>query len=94
MSVRGVSAFRARRCAQKTSYGSWAEAEEGALLLMEDLRDGKLPLKKEGNVMAYRCDVCGRWKIGHLPRPRNPFNYYRQFLNSRPMQLALLRARR
>ena len=54
-----------RRCRAKIVYGSWSEAEAAALVLMDDLRDGKLQRQKEGTVFAYRCDYCPHWHIGH-----------------------------
>src|SRR3990167_7043374 len=56
---------RPRRCPTKRTYPDWEIAEKEATLLLEDLRNGKLRIRKSGNVFAYCCSVCGRWHIGH-----------------------------
>lgn len=54
-----------RRCATKRQYAFWDEAEYEARELIEDLRDGKLPIKKGLRVQAYRCLFGEHWHIGH-----------------------------
>lgn len=39
---------RRQRCASKRSYATWAEAEDAAVRLLEDIRDGKLRNPKNG----------------------------------------------
>lgn len=46
-------------------YRSWTEAEDAAVTLIEDLRDGRLARQKGDNIFAYRCDYCPHWHIGH-----------------------------
>ena len=55
-----------QRCAGKRVYYSWKEAERAALCLIDDLRAGKLPRTSKGyNILAYDCDYCPYWHIGH-----------------------------
>ena len=71
-----IAAHARLRCAAKIVYGSWQEAETAALVLTEDLRDGKLKRQKHGPVTAYQCAVCGCWHIGHCRPPSNPWNHW------------------
>lgn len=64
---------RGERCTQKRTYVTWSEAEEEAVQLLEDMRDGKLRILKGGNIFAYRCEVCGSFHVGHTPKPQHPF---------------------
>lgn len=70
-----------RRCESKIRYETWAEAEDAAVALLEDLRDGKLRILKTGNVFAYQCVFCEWWHVGHVPGPKNPWNHYEAMLN-------------
>ncbi len=64
------------RCPEKAVYDTWEAAEAAALLLMDDIRDGKPHLLKRGNVTAYRCRICQRWHIGHVSKPKSPSRLY------------------
>ncbi len=80
--VYAVNGVTRARCAAKNVYASWQEAEHAALVLTEDLRDGKLKLQKLGAVTAYQCDVCTLWHIGHCRRPSNPWNDWRRAMTA------------
>ena len=61
------------RCKAKIVYNSWTEAETAAIILIEDLREGKLSLQKGYAVYAYICSVCYQWHIGHTGKPSHAF---------------------
>lgn len=67
MSLKNDTEHGIRRCASKRVYASWEEAEDAALLLQEDIRDGRLPdLTKKGALLAYRCAYCTNWHVAHV----------------------------
>lgn len=74
--LRKLEHVRRNRCPDKRQYQNWDEAEEAALILIEDLRDGKLRMQKGTGVYAYKCDYCDGWHIGHTVRPSNPWNHW------------------
>ena len=54
-------AFRLLRCASKQAYATWADAEAALEALLRDKPEDSGLLR-----LAYRCDYCGRWKLGHV----------------------------
>lgn len=67
---------RPERCRAKRTYATWWDAEQAAIQLIEDIRDGKLKLQKGTRIHAYQCSECELWHIGHLCRPSNPWNHW------------------
>lgn len=60
-------AARFERCPTKIHYSTWQEAEEAAIVTINDLHAGVLKQTNHAGVlMAYRCDVCQAWHIGHF----------------------------
>jgi hypothetical protein len=59
--------YREHRCSTKRVYSSWLDAEQAAVATIDDIQTGLLPsLNKHGSLMAYRCDYCGQFHIGHF----------------------------
>lgn len=54
-----------RRCAEKKQYMVWEQAEVGAYLLAKAEAEGRLPVRKQGEIRAYKCAFGNHWHVGH-----------------------------
>lgn len=54
-----------RACVRKVRYETWSNAESACLQLIDDVQAGKARRYKGGYLMAYLCDYCAGYHIGH-----------------------------